>query len=191
MQFWLKRFGVFPLLGLLLAASLPVHASSNPELRRLLKEAMEADYGFVDRYDAQVWLLDMSNRLKPFVEDPGVRLEMLRQIHYEASRADIEPELVLAVIEVESRFDEYAISVSGARGLMQVMPFWLEEIGISDKNLFKIRTNLRMGCTILRYYLDMEPGNLGRALARYNGSLGQTVYPNKVITALRTNWFKH
>jgi len=72
-----------------------------------------------------------------------------------------------------------------------VMPFWLEEIGISDRNLFKIRTNLRMGCTILRYYLDMEPGNLGRALARYNGSLGQTDYPNKVVTALRTNWFKH
>jgi soluble lytic murein transglycosylase-like protein len=157
----------------------------------VLKEAMEADYGFEDRYDAQVWLLDMSNRLKPFVEDPKVRLKMLRQIHYEARRADIEPELVLAVIEVESRFDEFAISVSGARGLMQVMPFWLEEIGISDKNLFKIRTNLRMGCTILRYYLDMEPGNLGRALARYNGSLGKTDYANRVVTALRTNWFKH
>jgi len=111
-------------------------------------------------------------------------------VHYEASRVDIEPELVLAVIEVESRFDEYAISVSGARGLMQIMPFWLEEIGISDQNLFKMRTNLRMGCTILRYYMDMEPNDLGRALARYNGSLGRTVYPNKVIKALRKNWFK-
>ena len=191
MQPWLKRFAVFSLLGLVLAASSPAQASSDPELRRLLKDAMEADYGFEDRYDAQVWLLDMSNRLKPFVADPRIRLRMLRQIHYEARRVDIEPELVLAVIEVESRFDEYAISVSGARGLMQVMPFWLEEIGISDRNLFKIRTNLRMGCTILRYYLDMEPGNLGRALARYNGSLGQSDYPNKVVTALRTNWFKH
>ncbi|MGD2172686.1 MAG: lytic transglycosylase domain-containing protein [Gammaproteobacteria bacterium] len=191
MQLWLKRFAVCSLLGLAFAVSFPAQASSNPELRRLLKEAMEADYGFEDRYDAQVWLLDMSNRLKPFVEDPKVRLKMLRQIHYEARRADIEPELVLAVIEVESRFDEFAISVSGARGLMQVMPFWLEEIGISDKNLFKIRTNLRMGCTILRYYLDMEPGNLGRALARYNGSLGKTDYANRVVTALRTNWFKH
>jgi soluble lytic murein transglycosylase-like protein len=102
----------------------------------------------------------------------------------------IEPELVLAVIEVESRFDEFAISVSGARGLMQIMPFWLNEIGISDQNLFKIRTNLRMGCTILRYYMDMEPHDLGRALARYNGSLGKTIYPNKVIDALHTNWFK-
>ncbi|HKJ51414.1 MAG TPA: lytic transglycosylase domain-containing protein [Gammaproteobacteria bacterium] len=191
MQPWLKRFAVFSLLGLVLAASSPAQASSDPELRRLLKDAMEADYGFEDRYDAQVWLLDMSNRLKPFVADPRIRLRMLRQVHYEARRVDIEPELVLAVIEVESRFDEYAISVSGARGLMQVMPFWLEEIGISDSNLFKIRTNLRMGCTILRYYLDMEPGNLGRALARYNGSLGQSDYPNKVVTALRTNWFKH
>jgi len=191
MQPWLKRFAVFSLLGLVLAASSPAQASSDPELRRLLKDAMEADYGFEDRYDAQVWLLDMSNRLKPFVTDPKIRLKLLRQVHYEARRVDIEPELVLAVIEVESRFDEYAISVSGARGLMQVMPFWLEEIGISDRNLFKIRTNLRMGCTILRYYLDMEPGNLGRALARYNGSLGQTDYPNKVVTALRTNWFKH
>jgi len=191
MQPWLKRFAVFSLLGLVLAASSPAQASSDPELRRLLKDAMEADYGFEDRYDAQVWLLDMSNRLKPFVTDPKIRLKLLRQVHYEARRVDIEPELVLAVIEVESRFDEYAISVSGARGLMQVMPFWLEEIGISDSNLFKIRTNLRMGCTILRYYLDMEPGNLGRALARYNGSLGQSDYPNKVVTALRTNWFKH
>jgi len=191
MQPWLKRFAVFSLLGLVLAASSPAQASSDPELRRLLKDAMEADYGFEDRYDAQVWLLDMSNRLKPFVTDSKIRLKLLRQVHYEARRVDIEPELVLAVIEVESRFDEYAISVSGARGLMQVMPFWLEEIGISDSNLFKIRTNLRMGCTILRYYLDMEPGNLGRALARYNGSLGQSDYPNKVVTALRTNWFKH
>jgi soluble lytic murein transglycosylase-like protein len=185
------RIAVWFLLPLLLAATNPAFASTDPELRRLLLEAIEADYGFEDRFDAQVWLLDMSNRLEPFVENPRARLDLLKQVHYEARRAEIEPELVLAVIEVESRFDEYAISVSGARGLMQVMPFWLEEIGISDQNLFKIRTNLRMGCTILRYYIDMEPGNLGRALARYNGSLGKTIYPNKVITALRNNWFKH
>jgi soluble lytic murein transglycosylase-like protein len=187
----IKRYAPYFLLPLMLAAAFSAPASTDPELRRLLKEAVEADYGFEDRFDAQVWLLDMSNRLQPFVEDPKDRLELLRQVHYEARRVDIEPELVLAVIEVESRFDEFAISVSGARGLMQVMPFWLEEIGISDKNLFKIRTNLRMGCTILRYYIDMEPGDLGRALARYNGSLGKTIYPNKVISALRSNWFKH
>ena len=165
-------------------------ASTDPELRRLLKQAIESDHGFEDRFEAEVWLLDMSRRLEKFVADVETRVEMLKLVHYEATRVGIEPELVLAVIEVESRFDEFAISVSGARGLMQVMPFWLEEIGISDRNLFKIRTNLRMGCTILRYYMDMEPNDLGRALARYNGSLGKTRYPNKVIRALQRNWFK-
>jgi len=179
---------ILPLL--LLAAVYPVKSSTDPELRRLLKQAIESDSGFEDQFDAQVWLLDMSNRLEKFVPDAGMRINLLKLIHYESRRVNIEPELVLAVIEVESRFDEFAISVSGARGLMQVMPFWLDEIGISDKNLFKVRTNLRMGCTILRYYMDMEPGDLGRALARYNGSLGRTVYPNKVITALHKNWFK-
>jgi soluble lytic murein transglycosylase-like protein len=179
---------IFALLAV--AAAHPVHASTDPELRKLIKEAVESDSGFEDRFDAQVWLLDMSRRLETFVQDPKTRIDMLKLIHYEARRVDIEPELVLAVIEVESRFDEYAISVSGARGLMQIMPFWLNEIGISDQNLFKIRTNLRMGCTILRYYIDMEPQDLGRALARYNGSLGKTVYPNKVVKALHKNWFK-
>ena len=177
---------------LLLALPVPASAqeSADPVLRNLLKEAVESDYGFEDRFDAQVWLLDMSKRLEPFVKDPKTRIDMLKQVHYEARRVQIEPELVLALIEVESGFDEFAISVAGARGLMQVMPFWLNEIGLSDKNLFKIRTNLRMGCTILRYYMDMEPEDLGRALARYNGSLGTTVYANKVIKALRRNWFK-
>ena len=181
---------IFTFTLLTMAAVYPVHATTNPELRQLLKEAIESDHGFVDRFDAQVWLLDMSNRLEVFVPDLRTRIDMLKLIHYEARRVAIEPELVLAVIEVESRFDEYAISVSGARGLMQIMPFWLDEIGISDQNLFKIRTNLRMGCTILRYYIDMEPRSLGRALARYNGSLGKTVYPNKVVNALQKRWFK-
>ena len=175
---------------LLATTSYANQMAPDPELRRLLKDAIESDFGFEDRFDAQVWLLDMSQRLEKFVPDPATRIEILKRVHYEATRVSIEPELVLALIEVESAFDEFAISVAGARGLMQVMPFWLDEIGISDKNLFKIRTNLRMGCTILRYYMDMEPNDLGRALARYNGSLGRTVYPNKVITALHKNWFK-
>jgi soluble lytic murein transglycosylase-like protein len=181
---------IFTFTLLAMATVYPVHATTNPELRQLLKEAIESDHGFVDRFDAQVWLLDMSNRLEVFVPNLRTRIDMLKLIHYEARRVAIEPELVLAVIEVESRFDEYAISISGARGLMQIMPFWLDEIGISDQNLFKIRTNLRMGCTILRYYIDMEPRSLGRALARYNGSLGKTVYPNKVVNALQQRWFK-
>ena len=175
--------------ALLLGPSL-AGATPDPELGKLLKQAVESDYGFEDQFDAQVWLLDMSRRLERFVPDPKSRIDLLKQVHYEARRVQIEPELVLAVIEVESAFDEYAISVAGARGLMQVMPFWLDEIGISDRNLFKVRTNLRMGCTILRYYMDMEPDDLGRALARYNGSLGRTVYPDKVISALNRNWFK-
>ncbi len=187
----IKQYAAFLLLPLLyLPVEMPAQASSDPELSKLLKQAIESDAGFVDRFDAQVWLLDMSRRLEKFVENPETRIQLLKQVHYEANRVDIEPELVLAVIEVESRFDEFAISVSGARGLMQVMPFWLNEIGISDQNLFKIRTNLRMGCTILRYYIDMEPNSLMRALARYNGSLGKTLYPNKVISALQKNWFK-
>lgn len=191
MRLRLNRLAAIVTLPLLaIAAANPTHASADPELRQLLKEAISSDSGFEDRFDAQVWLLDMSRRLEKFVEDPKARIELLKLIHYEARRVGIEPELVLAVIEVESRFDEFAISVSGARGLMQIMPFWLNEIGISDQNLFKIRTNLRMGCTILRYYMDMEPHDLGRALARYNGSLGRTIYPNKVINALHRNWFK-
>ena len=191
MRYRIKQLVTVIIFALLAMAAAPsAHASTDPELRKLLKEAIESSSGFEDRFEAQVWLLDMSSRLEVFVRDPKMRIDMLRLIHYEARRVAIEPELVLAVIEVESRFDEYAISVSGARGLMQIMPFWLDEIGISDKNLFKIRTNIRMGCTILRYYLDMEPQDLGRALARYNGSLGKTVYPNKVVNALQKHWFK-
>ncbi len=182
--------GVLSLAGLLLTGSVYASETHDPELRRLLQEAISADVGFNDRFDAEVWLVDMSNRLEPFVENTKTRITLLKQLHYEATRANLAPELVLALIEVESRFDQFAISVSGARGLMQVMPFWLDEIGISDKNLFRIRTNLRMGCTILRYYLDIESGNLTRALARYNGSLGKYKYPNKVISALNARWFK-
>jgi soluble lytic murein transglycosylase-like protein len=188
--FPLRRALLASLILLTLAALTTTHASTDLELKRLLKDAIESDSGFEDQFHAQVWLLDMSRRLEKFVPDPETRIEILKQVHYEATRVRVEPELVLALIEVESHFNEYAISVSGARGLMQVMPFWLDEIGISDKNLFKIRTNLRMGCTILRYYIDMEPDDLGRALARYNGSLGKTEYPNKVIEALHRNWFK-
>jgi len=184
------RFLPAGLLLLTIALPVPAQEPADPVLRNLLKDAVESDYGFEDRFDAQVWLLDMSQRLEKFVGDPTTRINILKQVHYEARRVEVEPELVLALIEVESHFDEFAISVAGARGLMQVMPFWLDEIGLSDKNLFKIRTNLRMGCTILRYYMDMEPDDLGRALARYNGSLGKTVYPNKVISALHRNWFK-
>ncbi|MDT8451673.1 MAG: lytic transglycosylase domain-containing protein [Gammaproteobacteria bacterium] len=162
----------------------------DPTLRKLLTEAIESADSFENRFDAEVWLVDMSSRMKKFVADEQHRLTLLRGIHREASRANLVPELVLAVIEIESRFDHFAISTAGAQGLMQVMPFWLKEIGHPDDNLVNINTNLRMGCTILRYYMDMEKNDLHKALARYNGSTGSRKYSNKVLEALRVNWHK-
>jgi soluble lytic murein transglycosylase-like protein len=162
----------------------------DPELRQLLKQAISETGSFADRFEAEVWLMDMSKRLEKKLPDVQQRLQLLKQVHYEATRSNLHPELVLAVIEVESNFDRWAISVAGAQGLMQIMPFWLTEIGHSNDNLFSPETNLRMGCTILRYYLDKEKGDLTRALARYNGSLGKAKYPNKVFKALRTRWYK-
>ena len=162
----------------------------DPELRQLLTDAINSSESFDDRFHAEVWLLDMSNRLKKFIKDEKTRLTMLKQIHQEATRAKLHPELVLAVIEVESRFDSYAISKAGAQGIMQVMPFWLDEIGRPDDNLIVMKTNLRMGCTILKYYMDMENNDLHRALARYNGSYGSKVYSNKVLRALSKHWYR-
>ncbi len=159
------------------------------KLRKILVAAIADAHSFKDRFAAEVWLLDMSSRLGKVVANPRERLEILRQVHYEARRANLEPELILALIQVESNFDHFAISSAGARGLMQIMPFWLNEIGRPNDNLFHIATNLRLGCTILRYYLDRESGNLSRALARYNGSLGQNWYPRRVLRALRERWF--
>jgi len=163
----------------------------DPELRRLLQEAVTDNDSFEDRFDAEVWLVDMSQRLESRIPDPRKRLNLLKQIHYEAKRAGLWPELVLAVIEVESNFDHFAISSAGAMGLMQVMPFWLDEIGQPGDNLFDIRTNLRMGCTILKYYLDKENGNLTPALARYNGSYGSHRYTTKIYSALDNRWRRY
>jgi soluble lytic murein transglycosylase-like protein len=162
----------------------------DPALIALLREAANEVDSFPDHFDAQVWLTDMSARLERQVENPEERIEILKRVHYEATKAELPPELVLAVIDVESNFDRFAISVAGARGLMQVMPFWLEEIGRPDDNLMRIETNLKFGCTILKYYMDMESGDLVRALGRYNGSLGKRKYPNKVLDRLRLKWFR-
>lgn len=164
--------------------------SMDMELRTLLQQAIKDSNSFNDRFDAEVWLVDMSNRLKKKIKEPEKRLKLLRQIHLEASKANLHPELVLAVIDVESNFDRFAISKAGAQGLMQVMPFWLKEIGQPRDSLFNVRTNLRMGCTILKYYLNKEKGDLTRALARYNGSLGSYRYTNKVFKLLNKRWYK-
>ena len=188
------------LAGLLFASAQAVpyvHADSeqtaqrqapDDELRTLLTRAITEMDSFPDRFSAEVWLVDMSTRLKPFIKDDNKRIELLKHIHYESTRAKLRPELVLAVIEVESRFDKFAISHAGARGLMQVMPFWLKEIGRPGDDLFDMKTNLRMGCTILRHYLDKEKGNITHALARYNGSLYSYSYTNKVFRALDKRW---
>ena len=176
----------------LLTLALPTVAQENPdpELVELLREAASESDSFGDRFDAQVWLTDMSARLARQVKDPEERIEILQRVHHEATLADLPPELVLAVIDVESNFDRFAISVAGARGLMQIMPFWLKEIGRPADNLMQIETNLRFGCTILKYYMEIENGNIPRALGRYNGSLGRRKYPNKVLDKLRLKWFR-
>jgi len=134
------------------------------------------------------WLREMDRRLLKKLPDPEVRQDFLHAVHYEATRAGLDPEMILGLIEVESNFRKYAVSSASARGLMQVMPFWIDLIGAKEHNLFHLRTNLRYGCTILRHYLDIERGDLFRALGRYNGSLGRAEYPNMVLSAWKRNW---
>ena len=160
------------------------------DMRASLLDAVNSSDSFQDRFDAEVWLTDMSSRLRSRVKDPEERHKILKLVHYEAKRADLPPELVLALIHVESNFDRFAISSAGARGLMQIMPFWLDEIGRPGDNLFDIETNLRFGCTILKIYLKRERGDMRKALARYNGSVGKNWYPARVYKALTTRWYK-
>lgn len=180
------------LISLLLSAAVPAAAqpAPDPALRAALQSAIADSHSFEDRFDAEVWLLDMSNRLAARMADDAERLRFLRLVHAEATRAELTPEVVLAVIEIESGFDRFAVSVAGAQGLMQVMPFWIDELRMPDGNLFDPHLNLRMGCTILKYYLDQERGDLRKALARYNGSAGKRKYPDKVLLALAERWYR-
>lgn len=167
-----------------------------PALLQRLQKAMAAPAGFSGRYAAEVWLTDMSGRLARYrpkvIPNPVKRVQFLRLVHAEATRAHLEPELVLAVIDVESGFHRFALSNAGAEGYMQIMPFWLKEAdakaGVRNNNLFDPETNLRMGCTVLRYYLDVAHDNWVQALARYNGSYGKPDYPYRVLHALNTRW---
>lgn len=134
------------------------------------------------------WLTEMSARLSRRMPDRKSRMDFLKTVYYEAKRAGLDPQMVLGLIQVESGFKKYAVSSAGARGYMQIMPFWVELIGDKQSNLFHMRTNLRFGCTILRHYLDIEKGDLYRALGRYNGSLGKPEYPNLVRRAWEKKW---
>lgn len=187
---WTRIF--LPLLVLLFCSAATAATQERPdaEMRRLLISAIQSADSFEDRFDAEVWLTDMSKRLADRISDPKERLLILKTVHYEATRANLPPEMVLALIQVESNFDRFAISSAGARGLMQVMPFWLDEIGRPDEDLFDIHTNLRIGCSILRLYLDREKGDRTRALARYNGSIGKVWYPQRVFRALSKHWYR-
>lgn len=158
------------------------------ELRTLLRQAIENSDSFEDRFDAEVWLVSKSDNLAKFVKDPEERMDLLQRIHRAARRADLQPEIVLAVIEVESHFNRFAVSRVGAQGMMQVMPFWKNEIGHPDDNLTDIDTNLTYGCTILKHYLNRTNGRLMDALARYNGSYGQYWYPRRVMDAWEKHW---
>lgn len=164
-----------------------------PVVDTALREALIAavnqkELHFNDHYDAQTWMLAMSSRLKPYIPDESERFELLKLIHQEATLSGLKPEIVLSVIQVESRFDRYAVSRVGAQGMMQVMPFWKKEIGRPDDNLTVTTTNLRYGCTILKHYLDKEKGDLRSALARYNGSTVYGEYPDLVFNAYKKKW---
>jgi soluble lytic murein transglycosylase-like protein len=141
-----------------------------------------------DQARYQNWLETMSYRLKRKLPDDQTRNEFLATVWYESRRAGLDPGMVLGLIQVESAYRKYAVSIVGARGYMQVMPFWTNVIGDRNRRaLFDMQTNLRYGCAILRMYLDMEAGNLYLALGRYNGSRGKPEYPNAVLKAWN-NW---
>jgi len=166
----------------------PLADSVRVRLSQQVSDKAVPTMAFRSSEDAQRWLAEMDARLERRIPDRKQRLELLRTVHYEATRARLDPQLVLGIIEVESGFRKYAVSRAGARGYMQVMPFWLKLIGQPGHNLFHLRTNLAYGCAILRFYLDMESGDYYRALGRYNGSLGQPQYPNLVLSAWRGRW---
>ncbi|UXY14723.1 transglycosylase SLT domain-containing protein [Chitiniphilus purpureus] len=161
-------------------------SSVQSTMQRSISDGAQPRLVFADPREGEAWLADMSVRLEKRIPDEFMRRKILVAAHYEATRAGLDPQLVLGLIHVESRFNRYALSPVGARGLMQVMPFWQRLIGSTDQSLFDIHTNLRYGCTILRHYLDIEKGDLFRALGRYNGSLGRAEYPNLVHDAWKS-----
>jgi soluble lytic murein transglycosylase-like protein len=179
---------------------LPLHALAGAQIYEPLADSVRARLSsqvsdkappnmvFRSSQDAQRWLSEMEKRLERRIPDRKLRLELLRTVHYEALRARLDPQLVLGIMEVESAFRKYAVSGVGARGYMQVMPFWLKLIGQPKHNLFHMRTNIAYGCAILRHYLDIEKGDYFRALGRYNGSLGKPEYPNQVLGAWKNRW---
>lgn len=165
-------------------------AQREPELKAAVQHAIDQAECFEDKFDSAVWYKMMEPRLRKRVPDKDERMAILKTVFCEANRpgeVKLPPGLVMAVIEIESNFNRYAVSYAGAVGLMQVMPFWPESLGMRRHQLVKTPENIRMGCAILRHYLKREKNDVARALARYNGSVGKRWYSDKVI-AQWTRW---
>ncbi|HJS22399.1 MAG TPA: lytic transglycosylase domain-containing protein [Steroidobacteraceae bacterium] len=160
----------------------------DPELKAVVAEAIKAGECFPDKYEAEVWYKLMEPRLRRYVKNHAERVEILKHTYCESRQVQLPAELVLAVMDVESSFNRWAVSSAGAQGLMQVMPFWPEELGMKRHQLMQVQPNIRMGCAILKYYYDREKRDVRRALARYNGSVGRREYPDLVITRWTSRW---
>jgi soluble lytic murein transglycosylase-like protein len=184
-----------PLLAaFVIGASLPGAACADqqrdPQLKELLEKIIVNHDCFVDKYESEVWYKTMEPRLAPYVASHEDRMSILDQVYCEAKRDPtlaLPPDLVMALIDVESRFNTWAVSPAGAVGLMQVMPFWPRQLGVQNQ-LVRIAPNIRMGCEILRFYLRQEHMNWARALARYNGSVGHNTYPALVMQRWQRVW---
>ncbi len=188
--------------ALLLAIDAHADGQRDPALREVIQAAISGKSCFDGKYDDVVWYALMQPRVEGRLrqQPPDLRLgedrsaaaqRILRAVHCESSKHGMlrdRPQLVLAVIDVESAFDPFAVSSAGAVGLMQVMPFWPNELGLSTRDLIDVELNIRMGASILAYYLDRERGDYRRALGRYNGSLGKRTYPDLVLSRLNSRW---
>jgi len=187
---WLKA-ALLPIAWLALAGQASADAQRDPELRGIVEQAISTAECFPDKFDSAVWFTMMEPKLRRTVRDTDERMQILKTAYCEAHRPGLQrlpPGLVMAVMDIESRFDRWAVSSAGAVGLMQVMPFWPEQLGMKRHQLTQIEANMRMGCAILRFYLQREKNDVRRALARYNGSVGRREYPDKVVNRWTANW---
>jgi soluble lytic murein transglycosylase-like protein len=183
--------GVLSLASVVPRAAAPVGAQQDPELRAVVQQAISEAQCFADKYDSAVWFTLMEPKLRRYVKDEDERLQILQTVYCETHRGGttlLPPGLVMAVLDVESGFNRWAVSSAGAVGLMQVMPFWPERLGMRRYELTHVEPNLHMGCAILRFYLDSERRDVRKALERYNGSVGHRDYPDRVIVRWTTYW---
>ncbi len=191
-RFKVSLLSIVGLLGCLHCFGVQAQNLPSADFKNNLKQLINGSElsSFSDKFEAEVWLLDMATRIRSiYPKTPeDETLQILKSVHHYARQFKINPQLVLAIIQTESSFERFAISRVGAQGLMQIMPFWLKEIGHESDNLFHIDTNIRYGCAIFSLYLEETGGNLTQALQRYNGARKSTKYSRKVFNYLRKNW---